>query len=226
MDSPVLGTCALQGCVSLHELPLSWVNVVFSTPWNLPGRGALSDVNCMNFPCPGYLCCTGTFLLHELLPPWYIWCSSIHELPLSWYMWCVSHHELPLSWVHVPRWSVFHSEYSSTPLLGTCGVLRELPLSWVHVVCFTSWTFPVLGHVVWAPSVLGIYKVIIQKSVRQKFGWRHCEKLISFISAVGPQIWRMIGVSFYSSHCTIVQCTLQFLFLFSHFSSIVLRCKE
>jgi hypothetical protein len=40
------------------------------------------------------------------------------------------------------------------------------------------------------PSTLPATKFIRQKSVRQKFGWRHWEKLFGFVSAVGQRYGR------------------------------------
>ncbi len=58
-------------------------------------------------------------------------------------------------------------------------------------------------------------KVIIQKSVPQKFEWRHWKKYIGLDSTVRPYLREDRG--FYSSHWTIVQCTLGFFFLFPIF---------
>jgi hypothetical protein len=52
--------------------------------------------------------------------------------------------------------------------------------------------------------------------VWQKFGWQPYKKINWFKKCYGALDMEE-RLEFYSSHCTIVQCTKRFLIIFSHF---------
>ncbi len=152
--------------VSLHELPLSWVNLVCFIPWTPPIPGKCGAVHSMNSCCPRYMRCAS---FHELLLSWVCVVRFPPWTPI-WpeYIRCVSLNEFPLS--RVLYWSVFSiyvcvTPWAYPPFPGyICSVLlHELLPTWVHVVCLTPWTLgacDVFCFSQWPSSVLGTQGVL------------------------------------------------------------------